>query len=179
MKKFNLLSLVPAIFALTVFFAPVRAQETSAASNQMRQPNFKLTRRPNLLAELDLSPDQIRQIRRINRDKQPLIREAKQRVETANRKLDAAIYADTADETEIQSRLKEEQTARAELSKIKALTEYEVRKILNSEQLVKFREVRERFKTRLETFPKQQNNRPPGAPVQNLFKRQRKLRQNN
>jgi len=178
MKKFNLLSLIFTALLLTFFFSTVSAQEESPSSLAPKQ-NLNQARRPNLLAELDLSPDQIRQIRLINREKQPLIREAKQRVEEANRNLDAAIYSDVADEAGIKIRLKEEQTARAELSKLKALTEYEVRKTLNPAQLVKFREVRERFRERMENFPKQRNNRPLGAPGQRLLNRQRKLRQSN
>ena len=178
MKKFNLQSLIFTAALLTFCFSNVGAQEESASSETPKQ-NLKQTRRPNLLAELDLSPDQIRQIRRINREKQLLIRQAKQRVAEADRNLDQAIYSDVADENQIKIRLKEEQAARAELSKLKALTEYEVRKTLNLDQLAKFREVRERFRDRMENTPKQRGSRPLAAPGHRLVNRQRKSRQSN
>lgn len=179
MKKFNLRSLIFTAWLLTtVFFSTVSAQE-EPLSNDAPKQNPNQARRPNLLAELNLSPDQIQQIRRINREKQPLIREARQRVKEANSSLDKAIYADVADETEIQNRLKEAQTAQAEFHKIRSLTEYAVRKILNPDQLIKFREVRRRFADRIDGFQNQRNNRPLGAPGQKLINRQRKMRQSN
>jgi len=178
MKKLNLLTLVFTGLLLSVCFSTVSAQPELPPSDA---PNQNLNRkpRPNLLAELNLSPEQIQQIRRINREKQPLIREAQQRVREANRNLDAAIYADVGDETEIQSRLKEAQTAQAEVSKIRFLTEYAVRKVLNPDQLVKFREVRERFKERMESQPKKTEDRPLNAPNRRLINRVRKMRQSN
>ncbi len=178
MKKFNLHTLIFALLLLTVHFSTVRAQE-QMSPNDVPEQNSKPARRPNLLAELNLSAGQIEQIRRINREKQPLIRAAQQRVRDANRSLDTAIYADDADETEVQNRLKEVQTAQAEVHKIRSLTEFAVRKTLNQEQLVKFRELRQKFKEQIENSPKQRQNRLFGAPRRKLLERQRKLRSNN
>src|SRR5689334_11455177 len=85
-------------------------------------------RRPNLLAELGLTRDQIQQIRRINQDRRPAMMEAQRRMHDANRNLDMAIYKDTVSEDEFQSRLKEVQSAQSELARLRFETELAVRK---------------------------------------------------
>ncbi|MCY7347081.1 MAG: Spy/CpxP family protein refolding chaperone [Pyrinomonadaceae bacterium] len=163
MKKFNYAILIFTFLLLTATFSTVRAQDT-IAPNDALQPNPNQKRRPNLLAELDLSTDQIQQIRRINRENQPLRREAQSRLREANKNLDAAIYADKADETEIQNKLKAAQIAQSEVIKIRSTTELAVRKILTPAQLVKFREIRGRFMERMENLPQSRRNRPLNSP---------------
>jgi len=178
MKKLNLLALIFTAFLLTVSFTNARAQDEMPPTDEPKQ-NSNTPNRPNLLAELDLTKDQIRQIRLINREQQPLVREAKQRMLEANRVLDQAIYDDVIDESVIQTRLKEAQTAQAEFTKIRASTEFAVRKILTPEQLVKFREIRLRFKERNNNRLIQPGNRPFNNQNQRLNNRQRRLRPNN
>lgn len=170
MNKFNFTALIFAAWLLTVSFSTVRAQTETPPAQQ----SFNQKQRSNFLAELNLSPDQIQQIRRINREQQPLKRAAQQRLQAAKSSLDRAIYADDLDEREIQVLLKEMQTAQTEVFRIKAMNEVEIRKVLAPEQLVKFRDARERFKQMIENLPKQRDNRPG----QRLFNRQRRLRQN-
>lgn len=177
MKKYNYKTLILTILLLTVSFSAVRAQDEIPPGEAAPQ-NFNQARRPNLLAELDLSPNQIQQIRRINADKRPLVREAQQQWREANRRLDQAIYADSADEIEIQARLKDAQIAQAELIKIRSATELAVRQILTPDQLVKFREIRRRFMERMENLPKRFKNRSLNAPNQRLLNRQRRQRPN-
>lgn len=177
MKKFNRTILVFALLLLTAVFSTVRAQDETAPNDAPTQ-NLNQKRRPNLLAELDLSPDQVQQIRRLNREKQISRRDATQRLREANKTLDAAIYADNADETEIQEKLKAAQSAQAEVLKIRATTEFAVRKILTPAQLIKFREIRERFMERVEEMPNSRKNRPLNAPGRRLLNRQRRLNSN-
>ena len=177
MKILNCKTLILAFFLLTVSFSTVRSQDET--TSEAPQQNFNQARRPNLLTELDLNQNQIRQIRRINADKRPMLREAQQKVREANRALDQAIYADNADETEIQARLKDAQLAQAEVAKIRSATEFAVRKTLNSDQLVKFREIRQRFMERIETNRSERKNRPLDAPNQRLLNRGRRQRPNN
>src|SRR5688572_30592904 len=66
--------------------------------------------RPNLLAELGLSPEQVQQIRRMNRERRPVMMEAQRRMREANRHLDMAIYGDAVSDAEVQTRLKEFQS---------------------------------------------------------------------
>ena len=178
MKKFNYAILVLTFLLLTANFSTVRAQD-EITPNDAPPPNSSQMRRPNLLAELGLSPDQIQQIRRINREKQSLRREAQSRLREANKNLDAAIYADNADETEIRNRLKDAQIAQSEVIEIRSTTELAVRKILTPVQLVKFRELRARFMERIENLPKPRNMRPSDQPNQRIFNRQRRLNFNN
>ncbi len=178
MKKFDCTSFILTILLLIVSISAVKAQDETPPEEAPPQ-NFNQARRPNLLAELDLSQNQIQQIRRINADKRPLVREAQQKWREANRRLDQAIYANVADETEIQVRLKDAQVAQAELIKIRSATEFAVRQILTPDQLVKFREIRQSFKERMENLPKGLKNRSLNAPDRRLLNRQRRLRQNN
>lgn len=101
--------------------------------------------RGNMLRLLGLSTEQIQQIRRINQERKPLMEEAQHRFREANRGLDAAIYADEVNDAEIQARLKDVQTAQAEIQRLRYMNELAVRRILTPEQLVHFREMRERF----------------------------------
>ncbi len=102
-------------------------------------------RRPNLLAELGLSREQIQQIRRMNQERRPTMMQAQRRMQEANRALDMAIYRDSVQDEEFQARLKDVQSAQAELARLRFESELSVRKVLTPEQLVRFREVRRRF----------------------------------
>lgn len=174
MKKINFSILMFVVMLISVSFATVKAQDENAPTQTTDKKE-----RPSLLSELDLSPDQIQQIRRINREKQPLVRAARLRMKEANSALDKAIYDDSADESVIQTRLKEAQIAQAEFTKIRSLTEYAVRKILLPEQLVKFREVRLRFMSKIEDRANQMRNRRSNTPNQKFNNRLRKLPPNN
>jgi len=149
MKEFKFLSLVFAGLLIVFSSSAVKAQDemppTDAPGKQ-----FARQRRPNLMAELGLTQNQRQQIRRINVEKRPLLREAQQRLREANRNLDQAIYADNVIESEIQARLKEVQTAQAELIKMRLTNELAVRRLLTAEQLSKFRDLRERFSREME-----------------------------
>lgn len=128
------------------------------APDATRSESRRSERRPNLLRELGLSIEQMRQIKQLNADRRPSMQQALRRVREATRNLDQAIYADAVNESEIQTRLKELQTAQAEIARIRATSELEVRKILTAEQLVKFRELRRRFTEMRENFNERREN---------------------
>ena len=71
--------------------------------------------------------------------------EAQRRLRIANASLDLAIYGEAVSDAEFQTRLKEFQTAQAEVARLRFEGELAVRKVLNPEQLVRFRELRRRF----------------------------------
>lgn len=173
MKKFNMIAPVFAWLLFSVFVSAVSAQDE--LPEDAPKQNFAQPKRPNLLAELDLSAEQIRQLRRIDADKKPAMRAARQRVAEAMRRLDEIVYADETGDEEFETRLKELQTAQAEVFKIRFATEYAVRKVLTPAQLVKFRDVRQRFMQTLENRINQPNDRRPN---QRLLNRQRRLRVN-
>lgn len=166
------LKLFPLFFLIIGCFITARAQDETPNPAMADQP-----KRPGLLAQLNLSREQIQQIRQINRQNRQPMREAAVRMREANRSLDAAIYADTTDETEIQTRLKEFNEARAEVIRLRTGIEFSVRKILTPEQLVKFREFRLQSLQQKEALPRLRNPRQmnnPNRPVNNL-KRQNRL----
>ncbi len=161
MRKFNLLSLMCLVLLFAASSATVKAQNNPPPDEEMRQT---VPPRPNLMAQLGLTQDQIKQIRQINQAKKPQMRAAQDRLREANRNLDQAIYADVANDVEIQARLKDVQAAHAEVIKIRSLTELAVRKILSPDQLAKFRDVREKFAEQKENMQQRMNNRQMNAP---------------
>lgn len=152
----------------------------AAAAQDNRQPDGQPTRsarpdgdqrhdeRADILHQLGLSQDQIDQIRRVNSERRPLINEAQKRFRAANRALDEAIYAYQVNEADVQARIKDVQLAQAELAKMRYMNELAIRRILTPEQLVRFRELRQKFEQERENFehrrqfgrPAQQNARP-------------------
>ncbi|MGI8554853.1 MAG: Spy/CpxP family protein refolding chaperone [Pyrinomonadaceae bacterium] len=130
--------------------AQVSEQETD--DGQIERPN-----RPNLLRELDLTPDQIQQIRRFNRERRAATQESKSRLQAANQALDEAIYSN-AGETEIQARQKEMQAAHADFVKNRTINEQFVKQVLTQEQFDKFRNLQSQYK---------QQKRNPNNPDRN------------
>jgi len=143
--------------AMICSFSAVKAQDEMPPDAPNRQADRE--RRPNLLTELGLTQEQRGQLRRINTEKRPIVRDAQQRLRDANRRLDQAIYADNMNESEIQARLKDVQSAQSELIKIRFTNELAVRRILTVEQLSKFRALREQFAQRIENNQDQPQRR--------------------
>lgn len=114
-----------------------------------------------ILRELNLSREQIQQIKRIHEDRREQMQGAQRRLREANRNLDQAIYADSVNETEIESRMKEVVQAQEQVIKIRNMTELAVRKILTAEQLSRFRELREKFIRRMEERRMEDDGPPP------------------
>ena len=123
---------------------PGFAQETSPSESGSQDERVD-NNRPNLFAELGLSPDQIQRIRRINQERRPMLMEAQRRLRMANQALDTAIYQDTVIDGEFQARLKERQAAQADLVRLRFESELFIRKILTADQLIRFRELRQKF----------------------------------
>ncbi len=178
MKKLNILSLILASLLLAVSFTAIEAQDNMPPPPDAPNQKFDAPPRPNLMEQLGLTQDQIKQIRQINQEKKPQMREAQERLRQATHNLDQATYAGVASDAEIQARLKEVQSANAEIIKIKSVTELAVRKILTPEQLAKFRDVRRQFIERREDMKERRKNRPMNAPNRLLPNRQRPQRQN-
>ncbi len=177
MKKFDFLSLIFVGFLMIFSFSAVKAQDEMQPDPPNKQADRE--RRPNLLAELNLTQNQRQQIRRINTEKRSLVRDAQQRLREANRSLDQAIYADNTNETEIQARLKDVQTAQMELLKVRSTNELAVRRILTVEQLAKFRVLREQFAQRMENDRDQPQKRRMQNLRQRLKLRRNQMRPNN
>ena len=138
------ISLLPAIFlcmCAAVSAQDARPADAAPGDRQSAQRESK----PNLLLELGLTREQVRAVRRLNLERKPAEQEARRRFRDANRDLNMAIYADTVDDSAVQTRLKEFQAAQADLARIKFTSELAVRKLLTPEQLNKFRTLRQQF----------------------------------
>lgn len=152
------------IFVLSVVSA--FGQDGPPPSDEQQQARPEGDKRPNLLAELGLTQDQVRQIRTINRERKPEMMAATRRMREANRNLDMAIYADTLNSDDVQVRLREFNAAQAELARLRFTSELAVRKVLNNEQLIRFRELRSKFAESRENIQKRQS--PPDSGQQPL-----------
>jgi Spy/CpxP family protein refolding chaperone len=156
---------------MTAFATTAFAQDAKPAEPQETpQPGVnQQDGRAAFLRQLGLSQDQIRQIRRLNMERKPLMEAAQRNLREANRKLDEAIYADQVNENDVQTLLKEAQLAQAEVFKIRSMNEFAIRRILTAEQLVRFRDLRQRFEENVELRRKQnrQMQRPEKMPVNN------------
>lgn len=109
-----------------------------------KQPDMRTV----VLGQLGLTKEQTQQIRRLNAERKPIMDVAQNRLREANRFLDEAIYADQVSDADFQARLKEVQQAQAEVAKIRFTHEFGVRRILTPEQLVRFRDLRQKFEQR-------------------------------
>ena len=135
---------LPILFAAGI--VGIRAQETKPADRQdMPAQAVQQDGRMATLREIGLTPDQIREIRRLNMDRKPQMEAAQTRLRESNRLLDEAIYADQVNEADVQAKLKEAQAAQAEVFRIRSMNEFAIRRILTPDQLVHFRELRQRF----------------------------------
>lgn len=130
------------ILFLFFCFGIVSAQDNFEDDNP---PRDQKQQRPNLLRELGLTQEQIREIRTINQTSRQDLRAAQAKVGEARRNLDQAIYSENADDATVNQRLKEFQDAQGEITRIRALTEFSIRKVLTPEQLIRFSELRRRF----------------------------------
>jgi periplasmic protein CpxP/Spy len=150
MKEFNgRRTAVMASLALLLFiFSPVasRAQEESGPPEHetRREGGDRLG---GLRERLNLSPEQLEQIKAIREQNKDQWRAARQRAHQAHRALDEAIYADNADESLIEARTREVAEAQTTLVRMRALTELKIRRILTPEQLNTLRALRQQRAT--------------------------------
>lgn len=146
MKSTFISSKLIILIAFIVFPALfVNAQDLPADDMQPAQNGKPAQQRPNLIRELGLTPEQVKQVRRINQETKPLMEAAQMRMREANRELDTAIYSVGLQQSDVNQRLTDFQKAQAEVAKIRFMKELAVRKLLTAEQLTRFREMRRRF----------------------------------
>lgn len=138
------------LFLATLLLLVNSASAQREGDNNFAPPPDNQNMRGNLMRRLGLTKEQIQQIRKLNAARGPLMQEAQSTLREANRSLDEAIYADTVDEKLVDERLREFNAAQAEVARIRALSEIEIRKVLSPEQLVQFRQLREQFRERRE-----------------------------
>lgn len=100
------------------------------------------------LRALNLTPEQVARVREIRRQAEREGRAVTRRLAEARSALDEAIYAEASDERLIEQRARELSAAQAEATRLRALTELKVRRVLTDEQLKTFRDLRRDAQTR-------------------------------
>src|SRR2546421_8108910 len=157
-------------FAFALFTLSPRAARAQTAAATTQQPSQQqegaAQSNPNdpvsLLGQLNLSQEQIGQMRAIQGESVPQARELTRRLNQARRALDEAIYSDAVDESLIEQRARDVADAQAALVRLRAQTELRVRRVLTPEQLQRFRDLRQ--EARREQRIQRQLNRGAGAP---------------
>ena len=181
MKIISSLTTVACLVMVLCLASVGRAQDPQQPTNT-KQPVVVPTPDPehaNLLGQLGLSNDQVQQIRQMNAARKPMVEAANKRLREANRNLDQAIYGDVpVDPADFDARLKEFQSAQADVARIRFESELNVRRILTPEQLVKFRDIRRRAAEAIKQM-RQQQIRPlrPNQQFRQLNRNQQPLRQ--
>jgi Spy/CpxP family protein refolding chaperone len=97
----------------------------------------------DLIRRLNLTPEQIKQIREIRESNAEEWRTARQRMMRAQFALDEAIYADNVDEADIEARARDLASAQAAVARLRAMTELRIRRVLTAEQLNMLRQLRQ------------------------------------
>ena len=140
------------LLSLSFFTANARAlaQEEEAQQNQARTAEQGQNNQDaDLIRRLQLTPDQIRQIREIRRESGEEMRLSRQALMQAQQALDEAIYADTVNEAEVEKRAREVSAAQANVVRLRALTELHIRRVLTPEQLNTLRKIRDEAKQQI------------------------------
>lgn len=101
-----------------------------------------------LLRSLNLTPEQVEQLRALREQHQAEARPLMRRLGQARRALDEAIFADALDENLIRERAREASEAQAALLRLNTLAEVRVRRVLTAEQLQRFRDLRRQAQAR-------------------------------
>lgn len=149
MSKFiNRQMIAATTFLLSLFFlcftaSTANAQEGGAAAAPVEAEQGSLNQKRNLIRTLGLTPDQLAQIRLIREQNQEGRRLATERLRSAQRALDEAIYADAPSEAVIEERARELAAAQSEAARLRALTELSIRRVLTPEQLSLLRTLRQ------------------------------------
>src|SRR5947209_19004510 len=169
-------------FAVLVLSAPVARAQNPATTPAQQQEGAAAQVNPNdpatVLGQLNLSSEQVGQMRAIQGESVPQAKILNQRLNRARRALDEAIYSDTVDEALIEQRARDVAEAQAALVRLRAQTELRVRRVLTPEQLQTFRQMRQQ--ARREQRIERQLNRgvnPQGEAPGNNPNRQERLNQ--
>lgn len=139
-----------------LFAVPALAQDEPLSEPQ--RPTANQQPQVNMLRQLGLNPEQIQRLQQINRTRKPLMDAAQEKLRNANRVLDEAIYADEVSDADVQTKLKDVQLAQAEVFRVRFTSELAIRRILTPEQLVRFRNMRQRFERAREEAESRRTN---------------------
>jgi Spy/CpxP family protein refolding chaperone len=108
------------------------------------------------IRQLNLTPEQRQQIRRLTAETRDERQTTNQRLRAANAALDQALDADPLDENVVEQRINEVAAAQAAQTRMRAHFEMRIRRLLNSEQLAVLRRLHLQIRDVL--APQRQNN---------------------
>jgi Spy/CpxP family protein refolding chaperone len=141
-------SLAVMAFAVMVCSLAVFGTATSTVAQQMPNSGPQMQRGQNgppddPIRQLDLTPDQIAKIRAIREGAKDERMAINQRLRQAQMALDDAIETDNASETLIEQRARELAEAQVAATRMRALTELRIRRVMTPEQLAKLRTLKQ------------------------------------
>ena len=166
MKEFNGRRIAVVVFlALLLFtFSPanVRAQNESVTpQRETRQDGGGHGDRfRGLKQRLNLTPEQLEQIKAIREQNKEEWRSVRQRIHQAQRSLDEAIYADHTDEAMVEARARDVAEAHSAMARMRALMELKIRRVLTQEQLNTLRTLRQQRAAEREQRMQERRGRP-------------------
>jgi Spy/CpxP family protein refolding chaperone len=142
------------------------AQESSPAPSSEVEQNAG-NQNGDLIRTLGLTPEQLIKIRTIREQHKQERQLATERLRNAQKALDAAIYSDETSEAVVEENARELAAAQTAVIRLRAMTEFNIRRVLTPEQLGTLRELRLRQaeRRRLERQmgqPRRLRNRQPG-----------------
>ena len=151
-----------AIFRILPAIALLLAAGVTVSSNaQDGPPDAPVTREaPDMLGRLHLNPDQLQQIRQIQRDMKDERAAVGQRLRESNRALEEALDADVLDERVIEQRIQAVSDAQSAQLRLRIATEMRIRKVLSPDQLATLREIRLRAGDLIRARQDRLENRP-------------------
>ena len=150
--------------------AAVSAQTTQqAAAPQPQQGGGDLIR------QLNLTPEQVEQIRSIRENNKSERTAIKDHLDDANRALEEALNSESPDEAVVEQRLREVASAQASAMRMRILTEIRIRRVLTLEQRKLLRSLqqaaqqsrRERLLNNAEQRQERRDERPRGLNQRN------------
>ncbi len=119
----------------------------------------KNSRQIRMIRELELTQDQVRQLKEINQKTRMNLRNAQRRFRDARAELNTVIYGENPNEEILREKIRTVVEAQAEITKVQALREFAVRKILTPEQLTRFRALRRKAAERKRKMASPRRNR--------------------
>jgi Spy/CpxP family protein refolding chaperone len=133
------------LLAAIAFFIAVPAISGQTVQDQQPGPPMSQQRQfaGDPIRQLNLSPEQLEQIRTIRQHNQKERAAINERVRETNRALEAVLDAESPDEALVEQRMQEASAAQAAAMRMRILTEVRIRKVLTAEQRTLLRAMRQ------------------------------------
>jgi Spy/CpxP family protein refolding chaperone len=157
--------------ALLFFCAARQAVAQGEGANAQQEQENATPQQPEveegvgLLRRLNLTPEQIGQIRQIRQQSEPEGRALVQRLNMARHALNEAIYQDQTDEALVRQRASELAEAQAAATRMRAQVEWRIRSVLSPAQLNTLRELRRQAAIKRMEQRRENRNRRQANPV--------------